>query len=203
MLFTKLLFKLFIHLCLIIWSDCNKEIVNWKMFFYLLMKMRANRKMEGSSIHLAKHRCSLRRKSKFNQFDLENFCLRFPVLCDEVLNELNPQSLGTCKELSNFWDNQINESRIYWIKQFRFTLKVSINIKKTGPFSKQRHLWKLWKILLQPYKYSEIWERKIGKITNHILRWLTWSLMNNGLHFILPQCLVLNYSKKLHLNSRT
>ena len=81
--------------------------------------MRANRKMEGSSIHLAKHRCSLRRKSKFNQFDLENFCLRVPVLCDEVLNELNPRSLGTCKELSNFWDNQINESRVYWIRKIQ------------------------------------------------------------------------------------
>ena len=81
--------------------------------------MRANRKMEGSSIHLAKHRYSLRCKYKFNHFDLENFCLRFPVLCDKVLNELNPQSLGTCKELSNFWDDQINESRIYWIRKIQ------------------------------------------------------------------------------------
>ena len=81
--------------------------------------MRANQKMEGSSIHLAKHRYSLKSKSKIKQFELENFCLRFPVLRDEILNQLNPQSLSTCKGLSNFWDDQINESRIYWIRKIQ------------------------------------------------------------------------------------
>ena len=80
--------------------------------------------MEDSSIHLAK------RKSTIKQFELENFCLRFPVLRDEILNQLNPQSLSTCKGLSNFWDDQINESRIYWIRKIQIYAEDFIQYKE-------------------------------------------------------------------------
>ena len=81
--------------------------------------MGTKRKLKDGSIPRAKHRYSLRSKSKCNQFELENLCLRFPVLCDEILNQLNPQSLATCKGLSNFWYDQIMESRTYWIRKIQ------------------------------------------------------------------------------------
>ena len=81
--------------------------------------MSAKRKIECGSIPPAKHRYSLRSKSKCNQFELENFCLRFPILCDEILDQLNPQSLATCRGLSKFWYNQIDESRTYWIRKIQ------------------------------------------------------------------------------------
>ena len=81
--------------------------------------MGTKRKLKDGSIPRAKHRYSLRSKSKCNQFELENLCLRFPVLCDEILNQLNPQSLATCKGLSNFWYDQITESRTYWIRKIQ------------------------------------------------------------------------------------
>ena len=81
--------------------------------------MSAKRKIERGSIPPAKHRYSLRSKSKCNQFELENFCLRFPLLCDEILDQLNPQSLVTCKGLSKFWYDQIDESRTYWIRKIQ------------------------------------------------------------------------------------
>ena len=62
--------------------------------------MSAEPKMKDGSIPPAKHRYSLRSKSKYDHFEQEHFCLRFPVLCDEILNQLNPQSLATCKGLS-------------------------------------------------------------------------------------------------------
>ena len=108
------------------------------------------RKMKSGSIPPAKHRYSLRSKSKCNQFELENLCLRFPVLCDEILNQLNPQSLGTCKGLSNFWYDQITESRTYWIRKIQIY---------TEDFKQYKE---------QPYMYSDIWERTIGKISNHL-----------------------------------
>ena len=81
--------------------------------------MSAKRKMKDGSIPPAKHRYSLRSKSKYDQFELEHFCLRFPVLCDEILNQLNPKSLVTFKGLSKFWCDQINESRTYWIRKIQ------------------------------------------------------------------------------------
>ena len=81
--------------------------------------MGTKRKLKNGSIPQAKHRYSLRSKSKCNQFELENFCLKFPVLCDKILNQLNPQSLATCKGLSKFWYDQINESRTYWIRKIQ------------------------------------------------------------------------------------
>ena len=105
--------------------------------------MRANQKMEGSSIHLAKHRYSLKSKSKIKQFELENFCLRFPVLCDEILNQLNPQSLSTCKGLSNFWDNQINESRIYWIRKIQIYAEDFNQYKEDWTIFETKTPWKL------------------------------------------------------------
>ena len=81
--------------------------------------MSAKRKLKDGSMPPAKHRYSLRSKSKCTQFELEHFCLRFPVLCDEILNQLNPKSLVTFKGLSKFWCDQINESRTYWIRKIQ------------------------------------------------------------------------------------
>ena len=78
--------------------------------------MGTKRKLKGGVIPQAKHRYSLRSKYKCNQFELENFCLRFPQLGDKIIDELNPQSMENCKRLSRFWQNQIDESRIYWIR---------------------------------------------------------------------------------------
>ena len=98
--------------------------------------MSARRKMESCSIHLTKHRYSLRTKSKCNRIELENFCLKFPVLCDKILAQLNPQSLATCKGLSNFWYDQINESRIYWITKIHFY---------TEDFNQYKEDWAIFK----------------------------------------------------------
>ena len=81
--------------------------------------MGTKRKLKDGSIPQAKHRYSLRSKWKCSQFELENLCLKFPVLCDKILNQLNPQSLATCKGLSTFWYDQITESRIYWIRKIQ------------------------------------------------------------------------------------
>ena len=81
--------------------------------------MSAKRKLKDGSIPQAKHKYSLRSKSKCNRFELENLCLRFPVLCDKILNQLNPQSLATCKGLSSFWYDQIMESRTYWVRKIQ------------------------------------------------------------------------------------
>ena len=81
--------------------------------------MGTKRKLKDGSIPQAKYRYSLRSKSKCNQFELENLCLRFPVLCYKILNQLNPQSLTICKALSKFWYDQINESRTYWIRKIQ------------------------------------------------------------------------------------
>ena len=78
--------------------------------------MGTKRKLKGGVIPQAKHKYSLRSKYKCNQFELENFCLRFPRLGDKIIDELNPQSMENCKRLSRFWQNQIQESRIYWIR---------------------------------------------------------------------------------------
>ena len=78
--------------------------------------MGTKRKLKGGVIPQAKHRYSLRSKYKCYQFELENFCLRFPRLGDKIIDELNPQSMENCKRLSRFWQNQILESRIYWIR---------------------------------------------------------------------------------------
>ena len=81
--------------------------------------MGAKRKLKNGLIPQAKHKYSLRSKSKCNQFELENLCLRFPALCDEILNQLNPQCLATCKGLSSFWYDQIMESRTYWVRKIQ------------------------------------------------------------------------------------
>ena len=36
-------------------------------------------------------------KSKWNQFGMENFCLKFPHLEDEIAAQLNPQTLVNLK----------------------------------------------------------------------------------------------------------
>ena len=62
--------------------------------------MGAKRKLKDGVIPQAKHRYSLRSKSRCNQLILENFCLRFPGLEDKIIAELNPQSLENFKKLS-------------------------------------------------------------------------------------------------------
>ena len=60
-----------------------------------------------------KHRYSLRSKSKWKRFEMENFCARFPCLKEEIFGQLDYQSLARCRELNEFWQNDIDEQRIF------------------------------------------------------------------------------------------
>ena len=81
--------------------------------------MGVKRKLKDGLNPPAKHRYSLRSKSKSKckQFELENFCSRFPHLSEDILGELDYKSLVKFKEVSKFWYKNINEQRIYCIRQ--------------------------------------------------------------------------------------
>ena len=79
--------------------------------------MGAKRKLKDGFNPPAKHRYSLRSKSKCNPFELENFCLRFPHLSEDILGELDYKSLIKFREASKFWSENIDEQRIYWIRK--------------------------------------------------------------------------------------
>ena len=79
--------------------------------------MGVKRKLKDGLNPPAKHRYSLRSKSKCKQFELENFCSRFPHLSEDILGELDYKSLVKFKEVSKFWYKNINEQRIYCIRQ--------------------------------------------------------------------------------------
>ena len=87
----------------------------------------------------SKHKYSLRSKSKFNQFEMENFCLRFPSLSSEIFGELDYQTLVKCIELNQFWRDHIIEERIYLIRKLQqcseefteFTMEWKKVLKKT------------------------------------------------------------------------
>jgi hypothetical protein len=79
--------------------------------------MGAKRKFKDGLNPSAKHRYSLRSKSKCNQFELENFCERFPHLSEDIFGELDYKSLIKFREVSKFWSENIHEQRIYWIRK--------------------------------------------------------------------------------------
>ena len=79
--------------------------------------MGAKRKLKDGFNPPAKHRYSLRSKSKCSPFELENFCLRFLHLSEDILGELDYKSLIKFREASKFWSENIDEQRIYWIRK--------------------------------------------------------------------------------------
>ena len=79
--------------------------------------MAAKRKLKDGLNPPAKHRYSLRSKSKCNPFELENFCMRFPHLSEDIFGELNYKSLVKFREVGKFWSTNIHEQRIYWIRK--------------------------------------------------------------------------------------
>ena len=85
--------------------------------FLSQQNMGLKRKLKDGLNPPAKHRYSLRSKSKCKQFELENFCSRFPHLSEDILGELDYKSLVKFKEVSKFWYKNINEQRIYCIRQ--------------------------------------------------------------------------------------
>ena len=56
-------------------------------------------------------------ESKWNLFDMENFCLKFPHLGDEIVGQLNPQTLVNLKRANRFWSKTIDDQRCYWIRK--------------------------------------------------------------------------------------
>ena len=42
--------------------------------------------------------------------------LRFPHLCESILNLLDNQTLVKCKEANRIWYNSINSGKVQWIK---------------------------------------------------------------------------------------
>ena len=79
--------------------------------------MGLKRKLKEGLNPPAKHKYSLRSKSKCKQFELENFCMRFPHLSEDILGELNYKTLIKFRETSKFWSENIDEQRIYWIRK--------------------------------------------------------------------------------------
>jgi hypothetical protein len=111
----------------------------WKNHFLFQENMGAKRKLKDGLNPPAKHRYSLRSKSKCNPFELENFCLRFPQLSENILGELDYKSLVKFREASKFWHEHIIEQRIYCIRQIEqctetyteFNEEWKIVVKKT------------------------------------------------------------------------
>ena len=100
--------------------------------------MGAKRKLKDGLNPLAKHRYSLRSKAKYcNQFELENFCMRFPHLSEDIFGELDYKSLIKFREVSKFWSENIHEQRIYWIR------KIEQCTEKITEFKKE------WKIVVR------------------------------------------------------
>ena len=66
-----------------------------------------------------KHKYSLQSKSKFNRFEMANFCLRFPSLSSEIFGELDYQTLVKCIEVNQFWRDHILKERIYLIRKLQ------------------------------------------------------------------------------------
>ena len=66
-----------------------------------------------------KHKYSLQSKSKFNRFEMVNFCLRFPLLSSEIFGELDYQTLVKCIEVNQFWCDHILKERIYLIRKLQ------------------------------------------------------------------------------------
>ena len=96
--------------------------------------MGLKRKLKDGLNPPAKHRYSLRSKSKCKQFELENFCSRFPHLSEDILGELDYKSLVKFRKVSKFWYKNINEQRIFCIRQIeqcteKFTELVSQHCK--------------------------------------------------------------------------
>ena len=79
--------------------------------------MGAKRKLKDGLHPPAKHRYSLRSKSKCNQFELENFCRRFPHLSEDIFGELDYKCLIKFREVSKFWSENVHKQRIYWIRK--------------------------------------------------------------------------------------
>ena len=99
--------------------------------------MATKRKLRDGKLYPAKHRYSLRSQSKCNQFELENFCMRFPHLSDDIFGELDYKSLIKFREVSKFWSESIHTQRIYWIR------KIEQCTEKFTEFNKE------WKIVVR------------------------------------------------------
>lgn len=91
--------------------------------------MGEKRKLKSDSMQPAKHKYSLRSTSKCKQFEVENFFMRFPAICDKIFSQFDPQSFETCRTLSRFWHNQIDQSRIFWIRKIQFYTENYIQYK--------------------------------------------------------------------------
>ena len=81
--------------------------------------MGIKRVLKGGSKPPAKHKYTLRSKSKCDRLDLKNFDLRFPHLTSKILSELNPKSLVTFSKVDRFLCENVENQRIYWIRRIQ------------------------------------------------------------------------------------
>jgi hypothetical protein len=111
--------------------------------------MASKRKLRDGKSYPAKHNYSLRSKSKFDQFELENFSKRFPHLFEDILGELDYKCLTKFREVSKFWSVGIREQRIYWKRKIE---------QCTEQFTQFNKEWKIVvrKIPLQTLKTMEV-----------------------------------------------
>jgi hypothetical protein len=96
--------------------------------------MGLKRKLKDGLNPPAKHRYSLRSKSKCKQFELENFCSRFPHLSEDILGELDYKSLVKFKEVGKFG------TKISTNKEFIALGRLS-NVQKSLQNSKSNGRW--------------------------------------------------------------
>ena len=82
--------------------------------------MGIKRVLKGGLKPPAKHKYTLRNKSRCDRFDLKNFDLRFPHLTSKILSELNPKSLVTFSKVDRYLYENVENQRPVHVLLSRF-----------------------------------------------------------------------------------
>ena len=82
--------------------------------------MGIKRVLKGGLKPPAKHKYTLRSKSRCDRFDLKNFDLRFPHLTSKILSELNPKSLVTFSKVDRYLCENVGNQRPVHVLLSRF-----------------------------------------------------------------------------------
>ena len=81
--------------------------------------MKVKKKLKNVVKSISNHKYSLRSKSKCNQLEMKNFCLRFPSICEQIFAALDYKSLANSRKVSRFWCVDIFKQRIYSVKKIQ------------------------------------------------------------------------------------
>ena len=62
---------------------------------------------------------SVNNTKKHVPFNMKIIYLRFPKLSEKIFQQLNEQTLVSCKKVGRQWLNCIKDHRIYWIRKIQ------------------------------------------------------------------------------------